>query len=66
MSKTTKVLELGGQDLTYVAHSCRCIKCGGDMIGDGHTSVTHCEYAEESSYECVEPDGGPIYCNFED
>lgn len=51
---------------TYTEYSDKCIKCGGDMIGNGHTSVTHCEYAKESSYDCVEPDGGPIYCDYED
>jgi len=43
-----------------------CVKCGGDMVGDGYTTVTHCEYAEEEFYEYHEPDAGPIFCNFEE
>lgn len=46
--------------------STSCIKCGGDMIGDGYTSVMHCEYADESTYESHEPDASPVYCDFED
>ena len=41
-----------------------CIKCGGEMHGDGYTSVEHCEYAEESGYEFEAPDAGPFYCSF--
>lgn len=41
-----------------------CAKCGGDMIGDGYTSVLHCEYVDET--ECYEPDAEPIYCNFKE
>ncbi len=41
-----------------------CKNCGGDMIGDGHTSVIHCEYVEEDEYCFHEPDADPIYCDF--
>jgi hypothetical protein len=43
-----------------------CPKCGGDIIGDGYTSVMHCEYAEDSEYEYHEPDANPVWCNFEE
>ena len=42
-----------------------CPNCGGDLIGDGYTSVVHCEYANEESYENCEPDAGPIYCTYD-
>ena len=41
-----------------------CPKCGGDLIGDGYTSVVHCEYAEEDDYEYNAPDDGPVLCNY--
>lgn len=40
-----------------------CEACGGLMIGDGYTSVEHCEFSEP---EYMEPDAGPVYCTFED
>lgn len=43
-----------------------CIKCGGTMVGDGYTSVMHCEYADESAYEFHEPDASPVYCDYTD
>lgn len=43
-----------------------CIKCGGDMVGDGYTLVDHCEYADEADYEFHEPDAGPVYCKYVD
>ena len=42
----------------------RCIKCCGDMTGDGYTSVIHCEYACEQTYEYHEADADPVYCDF--
>ena len=42
-----------------------CIKCGGNMIGDGYTSFVHCEYAPDV-HDPVEPDGGPFYCDYEE
>lgn len=43
-----------------------CIKCGGEMIGDGYTSVMHCEYTEEEEYSFKAPDEGPVYCGYSD
>ena len=43
-----------------------CINCGGSIIGDGITSVMHCEFAEDKDYEFHEADATPVYCNFEE
>ena len=48
-----------------------CIKCGGDMTGDGYTSVIHCENLtdedqSDEGYMYAAPDEGPFYCDFED
>jgi hypothetical protein len=43
-----------------------CPNCGGDLIGDGYTSVIHCEYADDDEYAYAAPDEGPFLCNFED
>jgi len=43
-----------------------CKNCGGDMIGDGYTSVIHCEYADEEDYLYSAPDSGPFYCGYGD
>ena len=40
-----------------------CPNCGGSMIGDGYTSVMHCEYADDEEYCYEAPDAGPFYCN---
>lgn len=42
----------------------KCIKCGGDMVGDGYTVPIHCEYVVEPEIDIVEPDSGPWYCDF--
>lgn len=39
----------------------RCPNCGGTMIGDGYTTVRHCEFRDVSG-ECWEPDAGPLHC----
>ena len=44
----------------------KCPKCGGDIIGDGYTSVMHCEYADDEEYEHCEPDADVVLCNFEE
>jgi len=44
----------------------QCPKCGGSMIGDGYTTVLHCENADEPTYEFLEPDAGPVYCDFKE
>jgi len=40
-----------------------CPHCGGDLIGDGYTTVVHCELADENEVACAEPDANPIWCN---
>lgn len=50
-----------GESLCY-SHSSSCPSCGGDMIGDGFTSVVHCEFAE--NYEHYAPDDNPVLCGF--
>lgn len=42
-----------------------CKDCNGEMIGDGYTSVKHCEFAEEASYEFHEADAAPVYCHYD-
>jgi hypothetical protein len=39
-----------------------CPNCGGSMIGDGFTFVSHCEHAHDDDYWYEAPDAGPIYC----
>ncbi len=43
-----------------------CPECGGDLIGDGYTTVIHCEYTEEEVYYYAAPDEGPFYCDYTD
>lgn len=38
-----------------------CPVCGGSIIGDGFTSVRHCENTN-IDISCVEPDANTIYC----
>ena len=42
-----------------------CINCGGDMVGDGFTSVNHCENALDHTHWYLAPDAGPVYCCLE-
>lgn len=42
----------------------QCPLCGGEMVGDGYTSVLHCEFAESDL--TVAPDSTPIYCDFDE
>ena len=42
-----------------------CKKCGGEMIGDGYTSVMHCEFVV-SDISDLEPDANPVECDFGD
>lgn len=39
-----------------------CRKCGGKMIGEGHTEPIRCEFA--TGWEDKEPDCLPIECEF--
>lgn len=43
-----------------------CIKCGGTMIGDGYTSVVHCEFADNDELAYMAPDEAVVYCDYED
>jgi hypothetical protein len=45
-----------------------CIKCGGEMIGDGYHTVMHCENIDEANddYEYAAPDEGPFYCGYQE
>ena len=40
-----------------------CINCGGTMVGDGYTSVIHCEFVDGDVSDRT-PDSGPIYCGY--
>ena len=48
-----------GESLRY-SHASSCTNCGGNMFGDGYTSVEVCEFAFDTG--SLEPDAGPIYC----
>lgn len=37
-----------------------CKVCGGEMVGDGYTTVISCENADATGYE---PDAEPVYCD---
>jgi len=37
-----------------------CPICGGELIGDGYTSVIHCENVDPPMD--IEPDADPLYC----
>ena len=39
-----------------------CPHCGGSMLGDGCTTVMHCERIDITSV-CAEPDSAPIFCD---
>lgn len=39
-----------------------CPICGGTMVGDGYTTLRHCEFARDEDIEGKEPDAGPVYC----
>ena len=40
-----------------------CIKCGGDIVGDGYSTPMRCEYAEDKENT---PDADITYCDFEE
>lgn len=40
-----------------------CPHCGGDIIGDGYTTIRHCENVDLPLG--IEPDAGPVYCKEE-
>ena len=39
-----------------------CPICGGSMVGDGYTTLRHCEFARDEDVEGKEADAGPVYC----
>lgn len=41
----------------------QCPNCGGTLVGDGVSSVIHCEYVDVLG-EGYAPDEGPVYCDF--
>ena len=41
-----------------------CSVCGGDLLGDGYTSVVHCENAEVG--DDVEIDADVVECDADD
>jgi hypothetical protein len=43
-------------------YSSNCPVCGGGLIGDGFTSVIHCENVDVIG-EGYEPDADPVYCD---
>ena len=55
--ETTKVTTY-----TYEGNS-TCSNCGADIVGDGYTSVQHCENAEEDTYDSHEPDANVVLCS---
>ena len=42
-----------------------CPACGGQLVGDGYTTVVHCESLDVIG-EGLEPDAPPVYCNFDE
>lgn len=42
-----------------------CKNCGGDMVGDGYTEVSHCENLDLFG-QGYEPDANPVFCDYED
>lgn len=39
-----------------------CPHCGGSLLGDGHTTPIHCEFATHAQLDGVEPDAAIVYC----
>jgi len=40
-----------------------CIDCGGEMFGDGYTTIEYCENIMDDEQYCYNaPDEGPVYC----
>ncbi len=42
----------------------KCPRCGGDIIGDGFTTVRRCEFATDDKIYSTEPDAPIILCDF--
>ena len=44
-----------------------CPRCGGSLIGDGYTTVRHCEnVVRDDDLACMEPDAPIVFCDMED
>ena len=41
-----------------------CPKCGGTILGDGYSTILHCEFADEEDYFDLAPDEKIVYCRF--
>ena len=53
--------------LLYQAYTAfACPHCGGTILGDGYTTVIHCEFADEAEVWQAESDANPIWCDFDD
>lgn len=42
-----------------------CKKCNETLEGDGFSSVMHCPNTNED-LDYMEPDSGPVYCDFDE
>lgn len=40
-----------------------CPDCGGTIVGDGYTTVLHCENVDIEIWRDFEPDTDPVYCS---
>ena len=43
-----------------------CPKCGGELYGDGYSTVIRCEFTDVEKTNGVEPDANPIYCDYDE
>ena len=39
-----------------------CRNCGGDMMGDGYSTIVHCESVDRMELAFMGVDEGPVYC----
>lgn len=42
----------------------QCPNCGGEIFGDGYTTVQYCENADPPNW--LEPDTNPVLCNYKE
>lgn len=59
-------MEINMKNLKPTNYKPYCVKCGGDLIGDGYTSALRCEFADMDDWEELEADASPVYCDFEE
>jgi hypothetical protein len=46
-----------------------CPRCGGALVGDGYSTVRHCENIDEvklDNIECAEPDLRVVFCTWKE